>query len=258
MKRFELDGSIQYRGSSGFQLRTGRPIRFEGDEGKAIIITGENNAGKTTMLRAITGDPKVEVNGTLNFTFNGKDPNIVYMPQNLPVEVIVKPVKISDYVNVREEMVPIADEMGVPLDRMTNEVSLGTLRKAQILRTLFLEGDVYVLDEPTSNLDRAAKRSVANIIIDGMRRGKWFIVACNDPGLCGEIATDIIFLTLKSEGLSIADYIHLRPMVMGGMAGLTLRRLARFYCEYFTSFMYKEGRVTIKRGAYGEEIPDVI
>jgi ABC-type multidrug transport system ATPase subunit len=247
---FEIEGTLKYAASS-YQLTISEPIRVADEKGKVIVIMGENGSGKTTLIRAILGDPVVEFDGKFSLTNGGKRPRVVFMPQDVPVAE--KPLTMRDYIGFQEWMERLVEELGIPLDARTNEVSSGTLKKAQILKMLFSEGDAYVLDEPTTYIDRAAKRTIANIVNDRVEKGKWFFISGNDPDFLGEVATDIIWVTVTPENKATAGFMAIKPLAL-----LSVRYFARNYCHYLTQFGYKEKRVRMKPHGPAFEEPDVV
>ena len=249
---FEIEGTLKYA-TSNYQLTISEPIHITGDEGKVIAIIGENGSGKTTLIRAILEDPVVNLEGNISLTYGGKKPRIVFTPQVAEVE---KPLTMRDYIGFQERMEKVVEELGIPLDLTTNNVSSGTLRKAQILKKLLSEGDVYILDEPISHVDRAAQRTFANIINDGKAMGKWFFISGNEPYFLGEVATDIVYMVVTPENKATASSIVITPLP--GQSGLTLRQLARYHCQYLTQHLYKKKRVKMKRIMFDLEVPDVV
>jgi ATPase subunit of ABC transporter with duplicated ATPase domains len=249
---FEIEGTLKYA-TSNYQLTISEPIHIADDKGKVIAIMGENGSGKTTLIRAILGDPVVDFEGKVSLTYGGKRPRVVFMPQD--VIAVERPLTMRDYIGFQEWMERLVEELGIPLDATTNEVSSGTLKKAQILKMLFSEGDMYVLDEPTTYIDRAAKRTIANIVNDRMEMGKWFFISGNDPYFLGEVATDIIYMVVTPENKATANFIVIKPLP--GMAGIDLRKAARDTCSYLTQYKYKKKRAKMKQIVLGE-VPDVV
>ncbi|MEJ7585393.1 MAG: AAA family ATPase [Acidimicrobiales bacterium] len=56
--------------------------------------------------------------------------------------------------------------MGDAVDRPPHHLSFGQRRRVAVATVLAMEPDVLVLDEPTSNLDPAARRELATILLD--------------------------------------------------------------------------------------------
>ncbi len=69
---------------------------------------------------------------------------------------------------------------GVDLDRPAASLSGGEATRAALARLLIARPDVILLDEPTNNLDRAARRTVA-AVLEGWRGGA--VVVSHDRGL---------------------------------------------------------------------------
>jgi ATPase subunit of ABC transporter with duplicated ATPase domains len=248
---FEMEGTLKYATSS-YQLTISEPIRVADDKGKVIAIMGENGSGKTTLIRAILGDPVVEFDGKVSLTDGGEKARVVFMPQDGPAAE--RHLSMRDYIGFQDWMGKLVEELGIPLDATTNSVSSGTLKKAQILKMLYSEGDAYVLDEPTTYIDRAAKRTIANIVNDRVELGKWFFISGNDPDFLGEVATHIIYMVVTPENEATANFM----VIVAREPLVSLRKAARDTCRYLTKYSYKKKRVKIKPTGPGSEEPDVV
>jgi len=252
---FEIEGTLKYAASS-YQLTISEPIHIANDvaddKGKVIAIMGENGSGKTTLIRAILGDPEVEFEGKVSLTSGGKKARVVFMPQDIPAAE--RQLTMRDYIGFQEWMGKLVEELGIPLAATTSDVSSGTLKKAQILKTLFSEGDMYVLDEPTTYVDRAAKRTIANIVSDRVEKGKWFFISGNDPDFLGEVATHIIYMAVTPKNKATANFM----MMVAREPLVSLRKAARDTCRYLTQHGYKKKRVKMKHPGTTIEEPDVV
>jgi len=254
---FEIEGTLKYA-ASNYQLKIGEPVHIADDvaddKGKVIAIMGENGSGKTTLIRAILEDPAVEFDGKVSLTSGGKNARVVFMPQDAPAAE--RQLTMRDYIGFQEWMGKLVEELGIPLGATTSEVSSGTLKKAQILRMLFSEGDMYVLDEPTTYIDRAAKRTIANIVNDRVKMGKWFFISGNDPDFLGEVATHIIWMAVTPENKATANFMTITPRC--GLVPCALNYWAGKACSHLSQYSYKKTRVKMKPTAPGSEEPDVV
>ncbi len=156
--------------------------------GKIMILAGPSGCGKTTLLRAITGlIPKIYegkyqgsvlINGknVLSITQRDLALNIGYVfqnPENQLVSYIVER-EIAfglenlgfdrDYILNKTET--ILKDLGIYelKDRPLRTLSDGQKQLVAIAGILVMEPKLLILDEPTSTLDPATAKKVANMI----------------------------------------------------------------------------------------------
>ena len=148
--------------------------------GEIVSIVGPNAAGKTTLLRVITGLLKpsrgyVEVLGyRMPDKANRVYKCLSYLPEELGrydrlsvgeyLEFCAQLYGISD---VREAIEYALSATKLPRDvlrRRMSELSKGTLRRVHIARVLMVKPKVLVLDEPTSGLDVLSSISVRKVV----------------------------------------------------------------------------------------------
>ena len=128
---------------------------------KITMIVGPNGTGKTTLLKIITGEIKTEC--SIKNTFS----KVFYLPQKL---FYTKGITTFDYVSSplyqnnwkwflsTEEKQKVLDvlekmELSDKKDIVVENLSAGEIQKANIALGLLSGADVFLLDEPTSNMD---------------------------------------------------------------------------------------------------------
>ena len=175
---------------------------------KISVIIGESGSGKTTILRAVAGLIPLE-KGELFFDdvlVNDYDPasrNVSYVSQmiglypNLTVfNNIAFPLKVSHTPSdeIRERVYEVADMLKIThcLTRKPKELSIGQAQRVAIARAIVKRANVYLFDEPFSNLNKDLSRELTvelKKLLSTLRATALFI------------SHDI------SEALSIADHV---------------------------------------------------
>lgn len=73
-----------------------------------------------------------------------------------------------------------------------SELSSGERQRAEIARTLAMEPDIIIFDDPTSSLDPIMEREVEAVIMDLAKDGTTMIVATNSLRLAKSVATRVL------------------------------------------------------------------
>jgi len=175
-------------------------------KGKVLGLIGQNGIGKSTMLKILSGDLKLnlgkfgdnapDMDEIINF-FKGselqqyfmdmkeKKIKIVYKPQNITsIPKFVKG-KVFDLLkknDVEDKLDSISDKLNLK-DIMEREISVlsgGELQRVAIAAAYLREGDVYLIDEPSSYLDVSERINMAKLIRTLTEKNKTVIVVEHD------------------------------------------------------------------------------
>lgn len=142
------------------------------EPGERVGFVGSNGSGKTTLLRAILGLVRVEGLVTVGGVNVAQEPelalrSVAYIPQvappiEAPVREVVRAVAALRRIDVRR-VHERAERLGLALDGSLGtrfrDLSGGMKQKLLAALALAAETQVLVCDEPTANLDRAARAS---------------------------------------------------------------------------------------------------
>ena len=145
------------------------------EEGEYLVLLGPSGCGKTTLLRTIAGleqptEGEVVIGGTV---VNGLPPRLrkvamvfqsyALYPHKTVLGNIVFPLKAERMDrHAREEKARWAAELlgiGGLLDRKPRQLSGGERQRVALARALVRDPQVFLLDEPLSNLDAKLRAS---------------------------------------------------------------------------------------------------
>ena len=186
----------------------GAQLLFDIDElvleaGSAYVLTGINGAGKSTLLRVLAGLEHADVQGLL---WQGAPAHLAPYPRALREAIVYvhqHPIMFSTSVahNVAYGLIARgagkADVERKVIDAMAwadvahlrdNDpatLSGGEKQRVALARARVLEAKLLLLDEPTANLDGAAREQVMALIPALIDAGSTVVMACHDRDLIG-------------------------------------------------------------------------
>ncbi|NUW45738.1 ABC transporter ATP-binding protein [Nonomuraea rhodomycinica] len=151
--------------------------------GERVALLGPNGAGKTTLVMHLNGiltaghgtvtvggtpvrkDTLKEVRRRVGLVFQDPDDQL-FMP-TVRDDVAFGPANMGLTGEELERAVKGAlDRVGMleAIDRPPHHLSFGQRRRVAVATVLAMEPEILVLDEPSSNLDPAARRELAEIL----------------------------------------------------------------------------------------------
>jgi len=175
-------------------------------KGKVLGLIGENGIGKSTMLKILSGDLKLNLgrfeenapddNEIINF-FKGSElqqyfidlkknkTKIVLKPQDITIIPKFVSGKVFDLLtknDVEDKLDEITDQLNLSeiIDRDISVLSGGELQRVAIAAGYLKDGDIYLIDEPSSYLDVSERINIAKLIRSLTKRNKIIIVVEHD------------------------------------------------------------------------------
>ncbi|MEO5983436.1 MAG: ABC transporter ATP-binding protein [Pedococcus sp.] len=151
--------------------------------GERVALLGPNGAGKTTLVLHLNGiltagagsvsvsglpvtrDNLMEIRRRVGVVFQDPDDQL-FMP-TVRADVEFGPANLGlRGAELERRVVDALDRVGMVdyIDRPPHHLSFGQRRRVAVATVLAMEPEVLVLDEPSSNLDPASRRELADII----------------------------------------------------------------------------------------------
>lgn len=153
-------------------------------------VLSASGAGKTTMLRIISGLEKecfgkATGAGKVSVTFQ-EDRLFDQLTALQNIEIV------SDNKTAKK----LLEQMGLGLeaDKYPNQLSGGMRRRISLARSLAVQSDTLILDEPLKGLDVALKQSVYNLLLD-YSKGKTVIMTTHDIADAVNIADRVLYFS---------------------------------------------------------------
>lgn len=188
-------------------------ISFDVKKGEIVAIVGPSGCGKSTLLNLISGliqpdSGKIEINGKVGYMFQ-KDHlfewRTVY--KNITLGPEIAKIKIEP-----EKIDQILKKYGLYdfKNHYPKELSGGMRQRVALLRTLALDPDILLLDEPFSSLDYQTKITVQDDIYKIIKEAhKTTLLVTHDITEAIAMADRVIVLTKRPSTIKAIYDIEL-------------------------------------------------
>src|SRR5437870_10851012 len=201
-----------------------RHVSLRVEPGKVIAIIGPNGAGKSTLLRALNGSVGaasgkvlLEDRSISSYSRRAIARRIAVVAQEADLRF---PITVIEFVlggryawsnawgweNARDVEIASAALQETALEefaqRFMNELSGGERQRAVVARALATDAKIFLLDEPTANLDLAHQATMLALVRARCDRGDTAaVVVTHDVNLAAEFADEVM---LMKSGKTVA------------------------------------------------------
>lgn len=188
------------------------------DAGKIYALTGDNGCGKSTLLRILAGLENAE---TLQAEFNSR----LFNAHQYPVECRREIIYVHQHPHLFNTSIAANIEYGLKMRGVTTalraqlaeeailwaglqavaevapkRLSGGEKQKVALARAKVLHPRVLLVDEPTANLDRAAREQIVTLLQQTASNNNCVVVACHDREIID--LPNVVRLHLESGKIS--------------------------------------------------------
>ncbi|MGE3983222.1 MAG: ABC transporter ATP-binding protein, partial [Dehalococcoidia bacterium] len=198
------------------------------ERGTIMSVLGHNGAGKTTMIRQITGELS-PTSGSI--TVLGRDviqhpleakALMGVVPQDGELYPVLKPAEqivhfgrlhgmSKDDACVRAEELMVQLDLQPHRDKLNKHLSGGLQRKVLIATALIANPEILVLDEPTTGLDPHSRREVWAMLRALRRDGKTLLITTHYMDEA-EALSDVITMVASGSILAQGSLEELRAL----------------------------------------------
>ena len=173
--------------------------------GGITYLLGENGAGKSTLLNILAKIDK-DYQGKIHDSFLEKEISLVdanpYMLKGDVYKNIAYPLKIRKRKDIDHNMTVLLDIFNLKAlkNKEASKLSSGETQKVAIVRALSFSPKLLMLDEPTANLDQAAKEELIDILKSYNQRGNTIIIVTHDHNFFENLKGEKIVLEKLETG----------------------------------------------------------
>jgi heme exporter protein A len=186
-ERLEVENLHLWRG----ERHVLRGVRFALARGACLEVTGANGAGKTSLLRTLCGLIYPEEGRVL---WDGQDVRadlpafhaaLAYLGHEPPLKAdLTARENLRYWIGIRRRLAPADLDAGLARvggaawgERLVRTLSAGQRRRVALAGLALLAVPLWVLDEPTTNLDAEGRQLVGSLIAEQLARGGMVIAA---------------------------------------------------------------------------------
>lgn len=212
--------------------------------GEVFGLLGPNGAGKTTLLRLLLGYLRPTSGSAQVAGFDCARQSVAVRRQvaYLPAEAAIFPhLRAREALQFFAEIRPggslarslqLAERLELDLSRKVSYMSTGMKQKLALTATLAADVPIYILDEPTANLDPNVRSTVLALVAEARAAGKTLIFsshvlpeveeACDRVAIlrAGQLVHTQIVAELRTQHRIIAALAGPLPPLPEGLNGL--------------------------------------
>jgi len=193
-------------------------ISFKLQDPSIYVVLGPNGAGKTTLFRTIAGiiEPfsgKILLDDQNTTTSGEARTKMSYLSQYnaMPEEMTVYNA-LKFYSDIEggnpDDVIDLLD-LGQLKNKRFSDLSQGQKKRAAIAKVFLSERDLYLLDEPTANLDPAVSKEIRDIILK-LSKNKMILYSSHNLYEATDIGTYLILI--KNGSVTMLDRIsNIKP-----------------------------------------------
>ncbi len=234
---------VEFPAGRGHKVHAVSDVSFDVARGETLGLVGESGCGKSTTGRAIMAMPRPTA-GTVNFDgidmgslseselrqlrprmqMIFQDPISSLNPRRRVGDIITEPlgiwgatVGLTSKTAQRDKLVEVMDAVGLDYDaharRHPHEFSGGQCQRISVARSLMLDPQLIICDEPVSALDVSVQAQILNLLEDMKARyGLTLVFIAHDLAVVKNVSDRVAVMYLgKLCELASPDQLYTAP-----------------------------------------------
>lgn len=190
-------------------------------KGEVVALLGENGAGKSTIMKILYGlygmdEGKILINGEpvqIKTPADAMNRGIAMIQQHfslVPTHTAAENIILGNVhgrINLKaqeKELEKIAKDYGfdVPMDKPVGQLAVGQQQKIEILKALYINTSILIMDEPTAVLTPQEAENLMQFIRDFTAKGHSVVFITHKMKEVMEVANHIVVMR---NGVVVAD-----------------------------------------------------
>jgi phospholipid/cholesterol/gamma-HCH transport system ATP-binding protein len=118
---------------------------------------------------------------------------------------LTRVLKMKDKAEINRKVEDVLDAVGLSdaIDKMPSDLSGGMRKRAGLARTLIVNPEIMLYDEPTTGLDPITSREISQLIISIQKKNKTSSIIITHDMECARIASDRVLI--MNDGIYVAE-----------------------------------------------------
>ncbi|MDR1235072.1 MAG: ABC transporter ATP-binding protein [Mycoplasmataceae bacterium] len=183
-------------------------ISFNVESNSITALIGENGAGKTTTIKCIVGLYTYNFGDIIISGVNSKNIDshykFGYIPEkenfpNTPANIFlsesaklygISSNEIDEKIKYYSNLFGITEKMDLRLTKMSS----GQRKKIMVMQAFFHEADLYIMDEPTENLDPQNRQIFYDELLKLKEQGKSILVSTHNLDEIAKYVDNVVII----------------------------------------------------------------
>jgi len=208
-------------------------INLDVKKGENVVILGRSGTGKSVTIQCIVGllrqdEGEVKVFGDevsqmnekelkalrikIGFLFQSGalyDSMTVRENMEFPLTRILK---LDDQQEIDRRVEEALDSVGLldAIDKLPSDLSGGMRKRAGLARTIIVNPEIILYDEPTTGLDPITSREISDLILSIQKKYKTTSLIITHDMECARIASDRVLVMNDGEYIAEGSFADLR------------------------------------------------
>lgn len=210
-----------------------KDINLELKRGENIVVLGRSGQGKSVTIECIVGllmpdEGSCKVFGEEVSAMNDKELKALRMKigflfqggalydsmtvrENMEFP-LTRVLKLDDQAEIDKRVEEVLQSVGLEeaIDKMPSDLSGGMRKRAGLARTLIVQPEIMLYDEPTTGLDPITSREISELILNMQKKYKTSSIIITHDMECARITSDRVLIMDDGEYIAEGTFEGLR------------------------------------------------
>lgn len=201
-------------------------INLEVKRGENVVVLGKSGQGKSVTIQCLVGllapdsgsikvfgdevttmndDELKQLRMKIGFLFqSGALYDSMTVRENLEFP-LTRILNLKDQNEIDAKVKEVLEGVGLPdaIDKMPSDLSGGMRKRVGLARTLVIQPEIMLYDEPTTGLDPITSREISELILDMQKKYKTTSIIITHDMECARITADRVMI--MNDGAYIAE-----------------------------------------------------